>query len=142
MLLPLRLLRNYLPPLSQHVRVYMIFHSSSAEPEKPIPPSARDHSPSPNRSSVPPQTPTKQQDDSRVPHSRSEEPERISPPTPLETGVEEEEEEEIGDRQGQPQQEEDMVTLLVVAKNSCDTRRWPSAKEAQAPSLAETQPRI
>jgi hypothetical protein len=38
----------------------------------------------------------------------------------LERGIEKEE--EVGDRQGQPQQEEDMVILVMVAKNSCDIR--------------------
>ena len=55
-------------------------HSSSTEPKKPIPPLARNRSPSFPRSSVLPQTPTNQQDDSGVTHSRSKEPKRISPP--------------------------------------------------------------
>jgi hypothetical protein len=29
------------------------------------------------------------------------------------------------------------VILVIVVKNSCDTRRWPNTKEAQAPSLVE-----
>jgi hypothetical protein len=108
-------------------------HSSPTEPEKLISPSTRNHSSSPHYPSVPPQTPTNQQDDSGVTHSRSEEPERISPPDAIGKGREE----ELGDRQGQPQQEEDMMTPVVV-KNSCDTRRWLNAKAAQAPSSAET----
>jgi hypothetical protein len=55
-------------------------HLSSAEPEKPIHLSARNHSPFPPHSSVPLQSPINQQDHSGVTHSRSEELDCISPP--------------------------------------------------------------
>jgi hypothetical protein len=99
-------------------------HSSFAEPEKPMLPSTRNHSLSPHRSSMLLQTPTDQQDQSGIIH-KSEELQCISTLDALGNSGQNQEKEEEGDG-GEPQQEEDRVAPLAMAKS----RQKPTAGQA------------
>jgi len=110
-------------------------HSSFAEPEKLMLPSTRNHSPSPHRSSVSLQTPTDQQDQSGIIYE-SEELQRISTLNALGNGGQNQEKEEEGDG-GEPQQEEDRVAPMAMAKSSGGTNI--SNKEGRSPRPAKRQ---
>ena len=110
-------------------------HSSFAEPEKPMLPSTRNHSPSPHRSSMSLQTSTDQKDQSGIIHE-AEELQRISTLDALGNGGQNQEKEEEG-YGGEPQQEEDRVAPMAMAKSSGGTNI--SNKEDRSPRLAKWQ---
>jgi hypothetical protein len=78
--------------------------------------SARGYSHSPHRSIMPPPTRVNQQNHGGITYSKSEELQRISPLDAIGKAKEKEEQ----DGQSQPQQEEDVVALVAMARNSSD----------------------
>jgi hypothetical protein len=112
-------------------------HSLFAELVKSMPPSARNHSPSPHRSSVFPQIPTDQQDQNGIIYSGSEELQHISPLKALGNGEQNQQKCKKGDRRGEPHQAEDRVALSGMAKSSGGTNIL--SKAGGSPRAAKRQ---